>query len=321
MILQPIIDPGVVAALAGIMVCIRLYSLVNRRGTAGARFFAAVRCLLIAALVVVICLRPVIEETQMDVEVKNVDVLFAIDGTISMWAEDYSGSSERMSGVISDCQAIMDELKGAAFGVVKFDNLSWILAPYTQDTEAVTDVITMISRPDPDYAAGSSLNTPYNDIKRMLESSRKKDDRMTVVFFMSDGEITDDSQLRSFAELSKYVDQGAVLGYGTAEGGPMKKDDYKYIYLGDTYEKALSVIDEDALRQIASDLGIRYIHMDGEYSKEELSKVASQIIEGSRSATEKKDVVSYRDIYFWFVIPLFLLLAAELYLLLHRDRL
>ena len=321
MILQPIIDPGVMAAVLGIMVYIRLMSLVRRRGTAGAKWFAALRCLLIAALVAVISLRPVIEEKQIDVEVKNVDVLFAIDGTISMWAEDYSGSSQRMSGVISDCKSVMEELGGAAFGVVKFDNLSWILAPYTQDTEAVTDVITMISRPDPDYAAGSSLNTPYNDMKRMFESSRKKDDRLTVVFFMSDGEITDGSQLRSFADLAQYVDYGAVLGYGTADGGPMKQDDYRYIYVADTYEKALSVIDEDVLRQIASDLDIPYIHMDGEYGREELSKVAGQIIEGSRSATEKKDAVVYQDIYFWFVIPLLLLLAVELYLLLHRDRL
>ena len=321
MILQPIINPGFLVGLVVIMVFIRIESLVRRRGIAGVKALAAVRCLLIAALVIVIGLRPVIEETQIDVEVKNVDVLFAIDGTISMWAEDYSGDAERMSGVISDCRAVMEELKGAAFGFVKFDNLSWILAPYTQDTEAVMDVITIISRPDPDYASGSSLNTPYNDLKRMLESSRKKDDRMTVVFFMSDGEITDGSALRSFADLAQYVDQGAVLGYGTAEGGAMKQDDYSYIYMEDSYEKARSVIDENILRQIASDLNISYIHMDGEYGREELSKVATQIIEGSRSATEKKDAVVYRDIYYWFVIPLLLMLAVELYLLLHRDRL
>ena len=48
-----------------------------------------------------------------------------------------------------------------------------------------------------------------------------------AVFFITDGEITNNDSLESFSKASKYIDYGAVLGYGTKEGGKMyPKSDY-----------------------------------------------------------------------------------------------
>ena len=41
------------------------------------------------------------------------------------------------------------------------------------------------------------------------------------MFYLGDGEQTTDLPPQSFAALAAYLDGGAVLGYGTSEGGPM----------------------------------------------------------------------------------------------------
>ena len=53
------------------------------------------------------------------IEMKNLDVLFVVDTTISMWAEDYNGKNPRMEGVQADAEYIIDELSGSNFGLDK----------------------------------------------------------------------------------------------------------------------------------------------------------------------------------------------------------
>ena len=65
------------------------------------------------------------------------------------------------------------------------------------------------------YATGSTPNIVLDDMLKVLKASKEKENRKRIVFFISDGEITNNENLKSFAELKKYVDGGAVLGYGT----------------------------------------------------------------------------------------------------------
>src|SRR5699024_11557372 len=55
------------------------------------------------------------------------------------------------------------------------------------------------------------------------------------------------------------VDGGAVLGYGNAEGGPMKAqggDDHGEYITGPDGERGISRIDEEQLETIAGELGV-----------------------------------------------------------------
>ena len=319
MVIKPIVPAVPLLVCIGLVFAVLCVRTVLRRGDVPLKCLLILRTAALLSLAAVIALRPMKEAGQMDVEMKNIDVLFVIDNTVSMYAEDYRGNSQRMTGALQDCLYLMRQLQGANFAVIRFDNRSRILTPFTQDMETAIDVLDMISEPDSSYAAGSSLNTPYDDMEMLLTSSSKKQDRQTVVFFMSDGEITDGSSLRSFAALGALVDNGAVLGYGTAEGGPMKENPgYGYIYALSTGEKALSVLDEETLNTLAGDLGISYMHMDGTVT---LDHQVEQIMASSRSTMGKKNVTVYEDIYWYFAIPLVLLLALELALFIRRDRL
>ena len=78
-----------------------------------------------------------------------------------------------------------------------------------------------------------------------------------------DGEQTVDTPPESFSASEKYTDSGAVFGYGTAEGGPMRittggVSDQGGGYIQYQGTDALSVLDEANLEAIADELDVEY---------------------------------------------------------------
>lgn len=317
MITKPIIPLVLMIPLCLVLLSVCVFFVVKRNRTILYKSLWIARIVLILLFAFLINLRIMDKKYDATVEMKNLDVLFVVDTTISMWAEDYNGKSTRMDGVLKDTEYIIDELSGSNFGLIRFDNRGQILAPFTQDHETVKDAFSTIKMPDKYYAKGSSLNVSYDDMKSLLESSNQKEGRMTILFYISDGEITDGSKLQSFKDLEKLVDAGAVLGYGTKDGGKMKTSYYgAYMTDPDTGDAAVSCIDENNLKAVAKDLDVDYIHMK---STANVKYLVESIKNGSSLTIEKADSVSYEDTYFIYAIPLLILLALEVFIFIRKG--
>ncbi len=247
----------------------------------------------------------------------NLDVLFVIDTTISMNAEDYNGKNTRLSGVKKDCKYIINKLDGAKFSIITFHNYSKIITPFTQDTNITIETIDMLTPIEELYAKGSSLNTPIKNIISSLQSSQKKNDRLQIIFFFSDGEITDNSSLSSYQEVAKYVTNGAILGYGSKKGGHMKVTDKytntkEYILDNSSYPNKLAVskLDENNLKKIAKDINLNYIHME---NQNKINKKLKEIESLIQTKIETTDLNSYEDTYYLLALPLLILLIIQLH--------
>lgn len=272
--------------------------------------------IIIVILLFIINLRIMIPNNNSQVLTNNLDVLFVIDNTISMNAEDYNGNNTRLSAVKQDCKYIVEKLSGARFSVITFNNTAKIMTPYTKDTNITIETVDIIEPIDELYAKGSSLNTPLDTMVSSLKSSQKKENRIRILFFISDGEITDDSSLKSFSEVSKYIDNGAVMGYGTNKGGYMKtknkyseSEDYIIDYTNYNYNKAISKIDENNLQKIAKDINVEYIHIERQV---DINRKLDEIKRLTTSNIDSSDKSTYDDTYYIFVIPLLVLLTIEL---------
>lgn len=308
--LNPILPVPLVLALSVIALAAFTVSMIVRGRRPSEILFSSLRMFLLLALACTVNLRIMRAGNEADIETRNVDVLFVVDTTISMWAQDYAGNHERMEGAKADCAYIMQQLAGANFGLIRFDNRAQILAPFTQDTRNVTDAFDTIRSPDRDYARGSDLSAPYAAMEDLLRSSDSKQDRKTVVFFLSDGEITNEATLIPYSGLAHYIDEGAVLGYGTQAGGRMREGGYsEYVADPDTGAAAVSRIDESNLKRIASDLGISYIKMD---ESSLVDARLSYIRLMAKATVSGAKIETFDDTYFYFVIPLLLLLVVEL---------
>lgn len=276
-----------------------------------------IRQIFIVILIFLINLRPMFRIGTSEVMTNELDVLFVIDTTISMVAEDYNGNDTRLSAVKRDCRYIMEQLHGSKFSIVTFDDTSKIMVPFTMDSNLIGETIDILNVSNYVYAKGTSLNKPISNMESVFMASEKHSNRARVVFFISDGEITNEDSIDEdgYSDLKKYISDGAVLGYGTDVGGYMYvKDLYEdsFTYVEDRtsypYKKAVSRIDEDNLKTISDSLGIDYVYMDNQSN---IDKKLNEIKDGVNYKASKVDLSSYEDIYYIFVIPLVGLLGYE----------
>ena len=288
-----------------------------RKIAAAAAVFAAS-----AACAVLIGIRPMRVDRSMDIRTTNLDVCFAVDTTISMWAEDFDGQEQRMDGVRADVNRIITALPGSSFSLVRFDNGAQVMAPYIRNITVVQDCMDAIDPPSYAIAEGSSPNIVHDTLASMIKASKEKEGaRKTIVFLFSDGEITNGLSLMRFNDLEGGIDQGAVLGYGTADGGRMQ---YPGIgYLRDTTRRtdARSVIDEANLKSIAKDLGVSYLHRERKETLQ-LDQVLNRIRRLSLNTSLKNgDRTGWKETYYYFARILALILAGCLFRLIRRGSL
>lgn len=281
-----------------------------------------IRRALMIAMLVLIGLRPTIPGSEnAETSNSNLDVLFVVDTTMSMLAEDYDGTNMRLTGVRADIKTITEKLTGARFALIGFDNTAYLSVPFTTDSTSIIGAADVISPIYFYYANGTSIDAPIDIMRDTLETATKKTERSRIVFYMGDGEQTSDTSPKSFSELRGLIDAGAVLGYGTESGGKFKEVSYAgtsesyATYFDENYNMrdALSIIDETNLRNIANDIGVVYLH------SENTDDVARIIDEVSKSATQistGRKVSVRQDIYWIFALVFVGLLLWELWTIL-----
>ena len=308
-----IIKPLIPIWLMGI-ICI-LFLVLKRKG-----IFNYIRQIIIVILLFVINLRIMVPGGTIITVEPDMEILFVCDNTISMLAEDDNGKGRRIDAVKDDLKYIMEQFPGASYSIVTFDSSVEMKIPYTVDTNIVTQTIDNLNGQASYYANGSSLNQVMSSMEEYLDRNR---DTYQILFFVSDGEITTENEkLKSYDGLSDYVDGGAVLGYGTSAGGYMQTVEFSMMdeeptylyYYDDNYDKvkAVSKIDEENLKSIATDFGVDYIHMTKQSEIDAVIKDINNELDGVVFSENENSAQGYSETYYYFVIALGILLLFDL---------
>lgn len=273
MTLQPILPWWLLAALAAVSVLFLAWRVVRsaRNPPSGQvrewLFRSALVLLLIAA-----ASRPGIPGGSAQGASADLNVFFVVDTTTSVVAEDYGNRAPRFDGIRQDMMAIAAELPGARFAVLTFESNAVVRMPLTTDTTALGTTISVLEPQVTAYSKGSSVTIAGKLLAERLAAARKSHpERPRLVYYLGDGEQTSAAAPVAMRVGGGLIDGGAVLGYGTLQGGRMKEpgrgpsdDGEGNGYIQDRTsgagQDALSVIDEERLRGIAADLGVPYVH-------------------------------------------------------------
>ena len=214
-------------------------------------------------------LRPAVPGDEVSASAANLNIYFVVDTTSSIIAEDYGNERPRLSGVQADIAAVTEALPGARYSVLTFDQETRVRLPLTTDSTALDAALETLLPEPSEYSRGSSVTVANERLGRMLEQAQERTpDRGRIVFYLGDGEQTAPEPPAPFTIERALVNGGAVLGYGTTEGGRMKSTrarfdaDGGYIRDPATGEDARSVIDEANLRAIGDQLGLPYVHRE-----------------------------------------------------------
>ncbi|CAM3003741.1 vWA domain-containing protein [Actinomyces slackii] len=244
----------------------------------------------IAVVAVAIAAGPSVRSSE-SISVSNVEVYLLVDRTGSMAAEDWAGpapegvenpTATRLDGARADLASIRAAFPTARYSILALDSTAATELPLSTDINAVDAWIGTLTQEVTARSTGSSLELALPSLSRMLAESRQSDPQnIRLVYILSDGEATDEGQGAqeasaqgwSWESLGEVIDGGAVLGYGTAEGGQMRSYDgspatgehtsAEPILDSATGQPGVSVIDEEALKAVSQATGLDYVHRTG----------------------------------------------------------
>ena len=320
MTLQPMVPVSLLAVvvLALLALCVTL-AVVRRHRRPD--LLAWSRRGAIVLVVGVIGLGPSLPHDEVATVTSNVEVYFVVDRTGSMSATDYDGGKARLAGVIADITAIANALPGARYSVIGFDSTATRQLPLTTDVRAVRSWAQTLHTELTSYSTGSLIDRPLDALVDALDSSRTSfPDDERYVFFLSDGENTADGTPASYAPVAPLIDGGAVLGYGTAKGAtmttydPSSPDDGAPIldYSQPGAPEAISTIDEEQLKTVASQMGVPYAHRTGAKDDETVDQLVSGIDLSQIAQVGRRTVTVYQYVVWPGALLLALLVVWEL---------
>ena len=180
------------------------------------------------------------------VERKGVDVIFCIDVSLSMDAQDIKPS--RIDKVKFEMSKIVDSLKGDRIGIVVFSGSNFLYLPLTMDYDASKLFIKSI---DTSMISSRGTDIP-NAIKTSVEALGNDETKQQIIFLFSDGEDHSKNTLENIAYLIEDKIDLHVIGVGSTKGSLIPISDKENSFIKDSNgELVISKINSDFLRQIA----------------------------------------------------------------------
>jgi len=184
--------------------------------------------------------------TVKPVERKGVDIVFCVDVSLSMDAQDIKPS--RIDKVKFELSKIVDSLEGDRIGVVVFSGSNFLYLPLTMDYDASKLFIKSI---DTSMISSRGTDIP-NAIKTSVEAFDNEDDQQKMIFLFTDGEDHSDLSVDDISYLVTDRIDLHVIGVGSSKGSLVPVRSKKNSFLKDeSGELVLSKINLNFLREIS----------------------------------------------------------------------
>jgi Ca-activated chloride channel family protein len=216
---------------------------------------------------------------------KGVDVVFAIDVSKSMLAEDVSPS--RILKAKQILSKAIDELVNDRIGIIVYAGKAYPQLPLTTiDTDMVP-------------TQGTDVGNAVEMALSYFESGKKQN---RALFIISDGESHEEGAL----EASELASENGIvihaIGLGTLEGGPIpiKRNGVIKAYKKDNEDKVVvTKMDPEMLQQLA--VSTEGSFMDGTNTKETIAFIKTSLAKMEQVESETEMYTDYEDQFQWFL--------------------
>jgi len=241
---------------------------------------------------------------------QGVDIVFALDVSKSMLAEDIAPNRlEKAKQIISK---IVDKLGSDRVGIIIYAGNAYPLLPITTDHGAAKMFLQNAS-PDMVSSQGTAINEALKLAKTFYD-----DDTQTnrFLFIISDGE---DHEKNSNAIAKEILDEGIktyTVGVGTNKGAPIPiKRNGKFLgYKKDNKDEVvITKLNVETLKSIAKSGKGKYIF--GNKTSKTIEFVEELLLKADKKEFETKQFSDYKDQFQWFVGIGLLFLVLDAFLL------
>jgi len=265
--------------------------------------------LLALASVIIALVNPKIGTRTETVKREGVDIVFAIDVSKSMLAEDVAPSRlEKSKQIVSQ---IINSLGSDRIGIIGYAGSAYPVLPITTDY-SVAKMFLQNMNTDMVSSQGTAISDAINLAGTFFDNPQTS----KLVILLSDGEDHGEGSEEAAAEAQKKGIKLITIGMGTEKGGPIplkvngKVESYKKDNQGET---VVTKLYPDALKTIAERTKGGYVY--GGSSREVTDYVKNALEHIEKSEFESKEVALYESQFQWFLGGAFLLLFLEIFLL------
>ena len=226
---------------------------------------------------------------------EGVDIVFALDVSKSMLAEDIAPNRlEKSKQIISK---IIENLGSDRIGVIVYAGSAYPLLPITTDHASAK---MFLQNANPDMV--SSQGTAINEALDLAKTYYNNDDQTNkFLIILSDGE-DHEAQTISLAEtLTESGVKVFTVGVGTESGQPIPiRKNGRMTYKKDRKgEVVITQRHAEVLKEIAEKTQGRYI--DGNRTEKPVNAIVDVIANAQKHEFETKQFSDYKDQFQWFV--------------------
>ena len=248
--------------------------------------------------------------TKMEtVKREGIDIVFAIDVSKSMLAEDVAPNRlDKSKQIVSQ---IINQLGSDRIGIVAYAGSAFPVLPITTDYSVAKMFLQSMNT---DMV--SSVGTSFNDAIKL--STTYFDDKKTskLLIMISDGEDHNEGAEEAAEEANKLGVKIITIGVGTEKGGtiPLKRNGIIESFKKDNNnEVVITKLNRASLEAIAKATKGGYVN--GNNTKEVLDYIKNALNNIQKTEFEATEMADFQSQFQWFLGFAFLFLFLDVFLL------
>lgn len=241
---------------------------------------------------------------------EGIDIVFAVDVSKSMLAEDIAPNRlDKTKQIISQ---IMNELGSDRIGVVAYAGSAFPVLPLTTDY-GVAKMFVQSMNPGMVSSKGTSIEEAIKISESYFDPKSKTS---KLVILISDGEDHSEGAKATAEEAKKAGLKILTIGVGTTKGGPipLKRNGVVESFQRDRQnEVVVTKLNESSLQEIAKITEGKYIN--GKNTKEVVDFVKNALENIEKTEFESTQFTDFNSQFQWFLGMGLLLLMVDVFLL------
>tara|TARA_B000000477_G_scaffold659_1_gene659 strand:+ start:96 stop:1073 length:978 start_codon:yes stop_codon:yes gene_type:complete len=239
---------------------------------------------------------------------EGVDLVFALDVSKSMLAEDIAPNRlEKGKRIVSE---IINSLNNDRVGIIAYAASALPILPITDDYSTAKTFLQSLNT-DMLSSQGTAITESINLAKEFYDDEEQTN---RVLVILSDGE---DHEVKLEDIISLVQQSGMTIisvGLGSIKGSPIPIKENNIIK---TYKKndkgdvVITKLNKELLSSISK--SSKGIYIDGFNTEQVVESVVERLKEMDKKEFESKQFVAYKDQFQWFIAFAILFLSLELF--------
>ncbi|XCF06641.1 VWA domain-containing protein [Tamlana crocina] len=268
-----------------------------------------VLCLAFACLALAL-VNPKIGTKLETVKREGVDIVFAIDVSKSMLAEDIAPNRlEKSKQLVTQ---IINNLASDRVGIIAYAGKAFPQLPITTDYASAKMFLQSMNT-DMLSSQGTAINEAINLAKTYFDDEEQTN---RVLIIISDGEDHSEQAATVAEEASEEGIRIFTIGVGDVKGGPIpeKRNGVVLNYKKDSQgETVITKLNEETLKNIASEANGAYIN--GKNTKDVVENIREILNAMDKTEFESKQFADFKSQFQWFLGFCIFFLLLDIFLL------